>query len=62
MMKRWEYHEAAIDLSHDAILKLDKLGAEGWELVAMSRAEGQPHALFYFKREIDPRRSGPGFL
>jgi hypothetical protein len=44
----WEYHTAAIRPDDEA--HLNRLGAEGWELVAVVPAENPASPVCYFKR------------
>jgi hypothetical protein len=48
-MERWEY---LIEYITDSTERLDALGGDGWELVAVSAHGGSPTSTFYFKRRV----------
>lgn len=54
-MPKWEYLVIEIRLpGHRPLGQLDDLGAEGWELVAVTAASPPAHdrACFYLKRKL----------
>ena len=56
MRKRWQYTHVLIDdiCADDGDMKeLNRLGSEGWELVAIVPDHERYEAVAYFKREAD---------
>ncbi len=51
-MKHWEYISWPCDGSFDRDRKFTELGANGWELVAVTTETPENFACAYFKREI----------
>lgn len=45
-MKKWEYYSISVSYVNKSKEEMDKLGAEGWELIAVDSARA------YFKREV----------
>lgn len=45
-MKKWKYCSISVSYVNKSIEEMDKLGAEGWELVSVDSSRA------YFKREV----------
>lgn len=60
-MKRWEYMTVHVETGKPDVL-VDKLGAEGWEMVCVLTIRPGKAWTFYFKRELPPEAEQPGHV